>query len=396
MSKLTTPNPVYKPLSYPWAFEAWKKHEQMHWLPDEVPLAEDVKDWSTKLSKEEINLLTQIFRFFTQQDVVVGGAYVDQYLKVFHANEVRMMLTGFAARESIHQEAYANLLDTVGMPEVEYSAFFQYKEMKEKFEYSQQFNVDTPYDTAKCMAVFSAFMEGLQLFSSFAMLMNFPRFNKMKGMGQIVTWSIRDEAMHVEGMMMLFRTFITENKHLWTDKLKKEIYDIARQMVEHEDAFIDLAFEQGGVEGMTAEDIKLYIRYICDRRLTQLGLKPNYHIKDNPLPWLDIMVNAPEFTNFFEARATEYSRAATTGTWDDAFKIHDHSSYTIYGQAGCSQCVTAKAILDSKNIKYTYIDLTSNPDKKADLYTVYGIRSMPVIFKDGEFLGGIVDLQKVV
>lgn len=719
---LTTPNPIYKPFRYPFAYDAWKKHEQMHWLSDEVPLAEDVKDWNTRLSKEEINLLTQIFRFFTQQDVLVGGAYVDKYMKVFQANEVRMMLMGFAARECfdqetevltengwikfpllskevkvaqydvitkavefvtptdyvtkdfygelhhyrnkttdimvtpghrlivthptsrkvefkesreglwgrnylypstgygvgcsnevttlerlliaiqadgcvrshcpshgvikktidisvkkqrkidrvtsylselglncnprikadgmvkftftlpdevdhlsikdmgfinlpslssqkavelideilfwdgsvyeyengdttkayynirekavdtvqaissiagiscmkginraaqtlqiyknkhksqtktcyvlsfsnqvertyphrvdhiydgkvycvtvpsgaivtrrngrvamsgncVHQEAYANLLDTVGLPEVEYSTFFKYKEMKDKFDYAQQFNVDTPYETAKCMAVFSAFMEGLQLFSSFAILMNFTRFNKMKGMGQIVTWSLRDEAAHVDGMMMLFRTFIQENRHLWNDKLKKELYDIARQMVEHEDHFVDLAFEQGGIEGMTPEDIKLYVRYICDRRLIQLGLKAHYKVKTNPLPWLDDMLNSPEHVNFFEQRATDYSRAATEGTWEEAFADMDieEDHYVVYGQVGCSQCVQAKNLLTLRSKSYEYIDLTDKTDEKMKLYEAHNARSMPIIMKNGEFFGGLFDLQR--
>lgn len=311
---------LYKPMKYPWAFEAWKKQQQLHWLPEEVPLADDVKDWQTNLTPAEKNLLTQIMRFFTQQDVIVGGAYTDLYLKVFKPNDVRMMLTTFASMETVHMAAYAYLLDTVGMPESDYSAFMGYKEMSDKFYYLQNFNVDTKRDIAKSLACFSGFTEGLQLFASFAMLMNFPRFNKMKGMGQIVTWSIRDESLHVESMVKLFRTFIQENHEIWDDQLKKEIYDIARDMVAQEDHFIDLAFELGGVEGMEAADIKQYIRFIADRRLLQLGLKTEFKVKENPLPWLDSMLNTPEFANFFEARVTEYSKAATKGDWDEAFK----------------------------------------------------------------------------
>lgn len=392
MSKLTTPNPIYKPFSYPFCYEAWKVHEQMHWLPEEVPLADDVKDWNTTLTDEERNLLTQIFRFFTQQDIVVGGAYVDHYMKVFKPTEVRMMLTGFAAREAIHVAAYSHLLDTIGIPEAEYAAFMKYAEMKEKFEYAQQFNTDTPRDTAKALAVFSAYMEGLQLFASFAMLMNFPRFNKMKGMGQIIAWSVRDESLHVESMIRLFRTYIEENIEIWDDELKKELYDITRQMVDHEDAFIDLAFEQGGIEGMTPEDIKQYIRFIADRRLLQLGLRPNYGVKDNPLPWMDEILNAPEFANFFEQRVTEYSRAATTGTWEDAFKTMDQ--YYIYGQANCPQCVEAKALMDKAGEKYTYVDLTKDLNRKVKLYEETNAKSMPIIFRNGKFFGSVFDLKK--
>jgi ribonucleoside-diphosphate reductase beta chain len=187
MSGLLTPNPVYKPFRYPWAYEAWHKQQQIHWLPEEVPLADDIKDWKQKLTASERNLLTQIFRFFTQADVEVNNCYMKKYAQVFQPTEIQMMLSAFSNMETIHIAAYSHLLDTIGMPEVEYSAFLRYKEMKDKYDYMQNFSVDSPTEIARTLAVFGAFTEGLQLFASFAMLMNFPRFNKMKGMGQIVT-----------------------------------------------------------------------------------------------------------------------------------------------------------------------------------------------------------------
>jgi ribonucleoside-diphosphate reductase beta chain len=183
----------------------------------------------------------------------------------------------------------------------------------------QGFNVDSKRDIALTMAVFGAFTEGLQLFASFAMLMNFPRFNKMKGMGQIVTWSVRDETLHTLSVIRLFRTFIEENPEVWTEDLKKEVETACKTIVEHEDAFIDLAFALGGIEGLTAQEVKDYIRYIGDRRLTQLGLQPAFGIAKNPLPWMDAMLNGAEHTNFFENRATEYSKASTQGSWEEAF-----------------------------------------------------------------------------
>jgi len=158
------------------------------------------------------------------------------------------------------------------------------------------------------------------LFSSFAILLNFPRHNLMKGMGQIVTWSIRDETLHVEGMSQLFRTFIQENPELWNDDLKYEIYCAAERTVELEDAFIDLCFEGAEVPDLTAEEVKEYIRYIADRRLLGWGMKKIFGSENNPLPWLDYMLNGVEHTNFFENRATEYARASTTGNWQDIFK----------------------------------------------------------------------------
>ncbi len=310
---------VYKPFRYPWAYEAWLTQQQIHWLPEEVPLAEDVRDWAKKLSPGEKNLLTQIFRFFTQSDIEVNNCYMKHYTKIFKPTEVQMMLSAFSNMETIHIAAYSHLLDTIGMPETEYSAFLRYKEMKDKYDYMQQFNSDDLRSAALTLAVFGAFTEGLQLFASFAMLLNFPRFNKMKGMGQIVTWSVRDESLHCNSIIKLFHTLMSEHPHLWDDRMREELTTACKTIVEHEDAFIDLAFDMGDIEGLEGEEVKQYIRYIADRRLMQLELEPQYHVEENPLPWLDSMLNAVEHTNFFENRATEYSKAATEGSWEEAF-----------------------------------------------------------------------------
>jgi ribonucleoside-diphosphate reductase beta chain len=316
---LLTENPVYKPFRYPWAHEAWLTQQRVHWLPEEVPLADDVKDWHRNLTAAERNLLTQIFRFFTQADVEVNNCYMKQYSRVFKPTEVLMMLSAFSNIETVHIAAYSHLLDTVGMPEIEYQAFLRYKEMKDKFDYMQNFAMNDRTEIAKTLAAFGAFTEGLQLFASFAILLNFPRFGKMKGMGQIITWSVRDETLHCMSIIRLFRTFVQENPDIWTEELRRDIYLVCATIVEHEDAFIDLAFEEGPVQGLTAEQVKNYIRYIADRRLVQLGLDPLFQSSSNPLPWLDEMLNAVEHANFFENRATEYSRASTQGTWEEAF-----------------------------------------------------------------------------
>ena len=316
---LLTENPVYKPFRYPWAYEAWHMQQRVHWLPEEVPLADDVKDWHKNLTDTERNLVTQIFRFFTQSDVEVNNCYMKHYSQVFKPTEVLMMLSAFSNIETIHIAAYSHLLDTIGMPELEYQAFMKYKQMKDKFDYMQTFRVDSNHEIAKTLAAFGAFTEGLQLFASFAILLNFPRFGKLKGMGQIVSWSVRDETLHCLSIIRLFRTFVQENPEIWNDDLRRELYMICATIVDHEDAFIDLAFELGSVEGLTAAEVKQYIRYIADRRLTQLGLDELYGIERNPLPWLDEMLNAVEHTNFFENRATEYSKASTQGTWEEAF-----------------------------------------------------------------------------
>jgi ribonucleoside-diphosphate reductase beta chain len=319
-SQLLQERHVYKPFLYPWCYEAWLTQQRIHWLPEEVPLAEDVRDWKKKLTPAEKNLLTQIFRFFTQSDVEVNNCYMKHYSQVFGPVEVQMMLSAFSNIETVHIAAYSHLLDTLGMPEVEYQAFLKYKAMKDKFDYMQGASMESRRDIAKTMALFGAFTEGLQLFASFAILMNFPRFNKMKGMGQIISWSVRDETLHCLSMIKLFNAFIQENQDIWDEELQKEISDSCKKIVTYEDAFIDLAFEMGGVEGLDAEKVKNYIRYIADRRLQQLNLDPVYGIVRNPLPWMDEMLNGAEHTNFFENRATEYSKASTQGSWEDVFE----------------------------------------------------------------------------
>ncbi len=319
MSLLNERN-YYKPFEYPWAFEFYKTQQHMHWLPDEVPLADDLKDFRTKLDVDNKKLLSQIFRFFTQADVDVCCGYAKHYLPTFKKPEVRMMLAAFAGMEAVHQEAYALLVDTLEFDETEFQMFANIKAMADKHEYLTNFNMSDPMNIAKTLAVYSGFTEGVQLFSSFAILLNYPRHNLMKGMGQIITWSVRDETLHVEGMSRLFREFIRENPEIWNDKLKYEIYCAAERVVELEDAFIDTVFESCTVPELTANEVKEYIRYIADRRLLGLGLKKIFHSRSNPLPWLDYMLNAVEHTNFFENRSTEYARASTSGNWQDIFK----------------------------------------------------------------------------
>lgn len=320
-SKLTDERQSFKPFNYPFAYDAWLKHEQSHWLHTEVPMLEDVKDWKNKLTDSEKHFLTNIFRFFTQGDIDVAGGYVNNYLPYFPQPEVRMMLLGFAAREALHIAAYSHLIESLGMPESTYNEFMEYQEMKDKHEYVMDLSQknSTKENTATHIAVFSAFTEGMQLFSSFIMLLNFPRNGNMKGMGQIVTWSIVDETMHAENMIKLFRTYIEENKEIWNDDLKGKIYSIAEKMVELEDKFIDLSFSMGEMKNLTSEEVKKYIRYIADRRLISLGLKGIFKVKRNPLPWVEEMINAPTHTNFFEQRVTDYAKGSLSGSWEEVW-----------------------------------------------------------------------------
>ena len=311
---------TYKPFYYPWAVDLTTRHEMVHWIEDEVDLADDVADWKgNKVSKKEKEYITNILRLFTQSDVAVGQNYYDVFIPKFKNNEIRNMLGSFAAREGIHQRAYALLNETLGLPDSEYHAFLEYKEMTDKVDFMMDSDSSTLRGLGLALAK-SVFNEGISLFASFVMLLNFQRFGKMKGMGKVVEWSIRDESMHVEGNSKLFKAFCNEHSRIVDDEFKAEIYKMAKTAVKLEDKFIDLAYEVGGIEGLKAEEVKEYIRYITDRRLLQLGLKPNFKVKDNPLPWLEWILNGADHTNFFENRVTEYEVAGLTGTWAQAYE----------------------------------------------------------------------------
>lgn len=310
---------TYKPFHYPWAVELTTRHEKAHWIEDELDLSEDVSDWKGgKMTNIEKEYIINILRLFTQSDVAVGQNYYDQFIPKFKNNEIRNMLGSFAAREGIHQRAYALLNETLGLPDREYHAFLEYAEMADKIEYMRKADTNTLRGLGLSLAK-SVFNEGVALFASFVMLLNFQRFGKMKGMGKVVEWSIRDESIHVEGNSKLFKTFCKEHSRVVDDEFKKEIYGISRDIVNLEDKFIDLAYEIGTIEGLDKAEVKQYIRYITDRRLLQLGMKPNFKVKENPLPWLEWVLNGADHTNFFENRVTEYEVAGLSGKWDDAY-----------------------------------------------------------------------------
>lgn len=401
MTNLLEARDYYKPFSYPWAFRAYEvMFHDLHWGPHEAPMGDDIRDWNTKLTPAEKDFLTQLFRFFTQADVDIARAYIEKYMPRFPHPEVRMMMSAFAAAEANHIHAYATLIETLGMPESEFKAFQGFKAMKDKHDYMfERESGRSIADLAVDIACFSAFGEGMQLFSSFALLMNFQRRGLMKGMTTIVEWSIRDESLHVEAMIKLFHTLVAEHPRVWNDETKKRVYETCRQMVKLEDKFIEQAFSFGPVEGVTIEEAKKYIRYIADRRLLQLGLKANYHVKENPLAWLDWIMNAPTHTNFFEQRSTEYGKGEIKG-WETAFDKFDAPrrsqvrfedpaalpSYLVYTKPGCPHCVDAKSLLIERAIPHDVTELRRAEDRQkkfaevADDFGWPGWNTSPMIF----------------
>ncbi len=302
----------YKPFAYPWCFEAYRQQQQAHWLPEEVPMAEDIADYA-RMTEPERRVVTQLLKFFTQADVAVSDNYLDHLNSRFHLPEVRMMLSAFSAMEAVHAHGYSYLSDSLGLDRdpTFYSGFLDIKAMRDKQDFMRSVEVTDLRSLARDLAIFGAFVEGVQLFASFAVLYSFPRRNMLKGTGQIITWSIRDESLHCRSITRLFRTVVEENPSLWDDAMKKDLYDACEKVVALEDAFVDACFELGDIPGLRAADVKGYVRFMANSRLADLGLKPVFNkAKVNPLPWLEAAVNGASLTNFFEQRSTDYAKAA--------------------------------------------------------------------------------------
>jgi ribonucleoside-diphosphate reductase beta chain len=317
---LLTPRATYSPFQYPQAFEYLEKQQQAHWLPSEISMASDINDWKLILTDSERNLIGHILKGFTQSEVFIQEYWTQMVAKWFKNPECQMMAATFGAMEAIHAIAYAQLNTSLGLED--FDAFLLEPTAKAKIDRLINTKGKTKEEIAKSLAIFSAFNEGVNLFSSFAILLNFSRFNKLKGIGQIIAFSIKDESLHSEAGCWLFRTFISEYPEILTDKLKEEIYDAARLTVDLEDAFIDKAFEVGSVDGITSHDIKTFIRNRANNKLIELGLKKNWKNIDKDsiahMEWFDTLSTGVQMQDFFAGRVSDYARGAIdfSNIWD--------------------------------------------------------------------------------
>jgi len=318
---------VLKPFNYPWCFEAYRTHESMHWLATEIPLADDVNDYN-KDTKENQKFIENVMKMFTTNDIAASQGYTG-LLRIFKPTEVVMMLSSFAAREAIHIDAYSLFTETLGFDDDIYKDFLDVPEMSIKTDYLDKakvkkyedykavgltdVEVDRQYrrDVARMLAVYGGCLEGIELFAQFAMLLQFQFDNKYKGLCQIVDYSIKDEAQHQINNSKLFRTFIAENSDIWDDDLKHDIYQAVREVVAQEAVMIDYL----NPPHMDNELCKEYVRYQADNALKLLGMKPNYNIIDNPLPYMDEVLGGVSLVNFFENRVTDYGKGTLTGSW---------------------------------------------------------------------------------
>lgn len=307
---LLDPRPTYAPFEYPEFYQYWELQQQSHWLPSEINMASDINDWKINLNENEKNVIGHILKGFVQMEIFIQEYWSQMVAKWFKKPEITMAAVSMGAMESIHAVSYALLNQSLGLED--FDAFLYEPTAKAKIDRLMKTKGKSKTDIARSLAIFSAFNEGVSLFSSFAVLLNFSRFNKLKGVGQIISFSIKDETLHSNFGCHLFRTFIKEYQEIWTDDLKKEIYEAARLTVELEDNFIDKAFEIGGIEGITSADLKNFIRFRANTKLEDLGLKKNWRNIDKDalkkMEWFDILSSGISMQDFFSGRVSDYSK----------------------------------------------------------------------------------------
>ena len=321
MSNMLEPRPTYGPFEYQKAYDYFQKQQMAHWLPWEVQMGGDINDWKMKLSETDRHVIGSILKGFTQTEIFIEDYWSNRVGNWFKKPEIQMMANTFAGFEAIHAAGYSYLEESLGIQN--YEAFLHEPTAKAKIDRLMETKGKTLKEIAISLAVFSAFNEGVNLFSSFAVLMSFSQRNMLKGLGQIVSWSIKDESLHSEAGCWLFRELIKENPEIWTDEVKKELYDAARLTVELEDKFIERAFEHGELPNLNMKDVKNYIRYRANTKLQDLGLKANWKNLDKEalqrLEWFNVLASGVELQDFFAQRVTEYSKSVADfeGVWND-------------------------------------------------------------------------------
>jgi ribonucleoside-diphosphate reductase beta chain len=321
MRDITKERVVYKPFEYPEAHDYWMKQQQAHWLHTEVPMMSDVTDWKQNLTDTEKNIIGSILKGFAQTETVVNDYWSGLVTKWFRKPEIIKMAVTFGAFETIHAEAYSLLNEELGLDD--FSEFLEDETTMAKIEnlMNVRDNMDgTPdwTERAKSLAIFSAFTEGVNLFSSFAVLLSFKLRNLLKGVGQIVEWSIRDESLHSNAGCWMFRELMKEKPELNTPELKEDIKQAALLSLKLELDFIDKVYEMGDLEGCTKYDLVSFIKHRTNTKMADLGYEPVVNDIDmdaiQRMKWFDSLSAGKQHTDFFANRVTNYSKGAQK--WD--------------------------------------------------------------------------------
>lgn len=331
MSRLFTERIPFKPFEYPdYYTEGWLKQAQAFWLHTEIPMQGDVKDWNEHLTKEEKNLVGNILLGFAQTECAVSDYWTTMVTKWFPKHEIKQMAMMFGSQETIHATAYSYLNETLGLDD--FSAFLHEPAIAEKFELLTQTSADWTHEdldtnpkarkeVARSLAIFSAFAEGVSLYSSFAVLYSFQMRNLLKGIGQQMKWSVRDESLHSKMGCQLFREMCNEFPDL-KEASKETIQEAARLIVELESRFIDKMFEMGDLENLSASDLKEFIKARTNTKLQELGYEGIFEYnkkKAENLEWFYHLTGGLTHTDFFAIRPTDYSKAGEGEDWGDLF-----------------------------------------------------------------------------
>lgn len=307
----------YRPFTYAWAAEAAQRHEiDMYWSTHQINLQDDIQQYysadglktATVSHAQNKSIVDKTLCLFTEMDRTVGAGYSDvmQYIR---NNEIRNMMFRFASREVTHQAAYALSAETFGFSASDWTAFADYKEMVDKLDAMSEdivppFARDELRATVKLTQILLG--EGIGLFGAFATLLNQKRYGLLSGFNDINEWSLKDEQEHV---LNNIRTVAEMRKDL-TEAELVALREITLQFVERfrlaEHRYLELVFELGGAEGLTLEEMKGYIDYLCSLRLLQLGYLSFDEVLENPLPWMEWLLGANKHSNFFEKKVTDY------------------------------------------------------------------------------------------
>jgi len=311
----------YKPFEYPEYYtEGWLKQAQAFWLHTEIPMSGDVKDWNEKLTKGEKNLVGNILLGFAQTECAVSDYWTQKVVSWFPKHEIKQMAMMFGSQETIHAVAYSYLNETLGLENFE--AFLQDEATMERFNNLVAYEGTKLVGIAKSLAIFSAFAEGVSLYSAFAVLYSFQLRNLLKGIGQQMKWSVRDESLHSKMGCQLFRHMCQENNKLLED-CKTDIINAAESMLKAEERYIDKMFEQGDIENLKAYDLKQFIRKRLNEKLQELGYTHlgKYFSFDskgaNKLDWFYHLTGGHTHTDFFAVRPTDYSKANEGEDFED-------------------------------------------------------------------------------
>jgi len=321
-SKILTERMAFKPFEYQWAYDYWFQQQNAHWMFQEINMQKDISDWKSELTAEEKSVVGQILKGFFQSETQIADYWSTYVTSWFPIPEIRMMAMTFGAFETIHAVAYSYLNEVLHLED--YEAFLHDPTIMNKLEVL--INVDKTDDSltniARSLALFSACAEGIQLFSSFAIMLSLRKKNLMTGIGQQMIFSIRDESLHSEAGCKLFRTLISENPEIWTNELKQEIYEGFELALTNEFDFIDKVFEQGDLDTITKAQVKNFMYDRANRKLKELMLEPVYDVNAELLKemdWFYILVSGEQQTDFFFNRETGYAKPNADWETEDLF-----------------------------------------------------------------------------